>query len=71
MRADLSRNGINKIQQELSNMQNKLKKYEGEHTISLPYSNEEWDNMTELEKNEAIEEAKEKYIEEIKKDLFK
>ena len=52
-------------------MQKKLKKYDGEHTVSLPYSQEEWDNMIEFERNEVIEEAKKKHIEEIKKDLFK
>lgn len=70
IKADLSSNGIKKIQKELDNMQKKLKKYDGEHKVSLPYSQEEWDNMTEYERNEAIEEAKNKYIEEIKKDLF-
>lgn len=71
IRADLSTNGIKKIQQQLTTMQRKLKKYDGEHTVSLPYSQEEWDNMTEFERNEVIEEAKKKYIDEIKKDLFK
>ena len=52
-------------------MEKKLQKYEGEHTIALPYSQQEWENMTEYEKNEAIEEAKKKYIDDIKKDLFK
>lgn len=70
IKADLSSNGIKKIQKELDNMQKKLKKYDGEHKVSLPYSQEEWDNMTKYEQNEAIEEAKNKYIEEIKKDLF-
>lgn len=49
IRADLSTNGIKKIQQQLTTMQKKLKKYDGEHTVSLPYSQEEWDNMTEFE----------------------
>lgn len=52
-------------------MQKTLKKYDGEHQLILPYSQEEWDKMTEYEQNEAIEEAKSKYIEQIKKDLFK
>ena len=65
IRADLSNNGIKKIQQQLTTMQKRLKKYDGEHTDSLPYSQEEWDNMTEFERNEVIEEAKKKYIEEI------
>ncbi len=71
IKVDLSTNGIKKIQKELTNMQKKLQQYEGEQKITLPYSQQEWENMTEYEKNEAIEEAKKKYIDEIKKDLFK
>lgn len=67
---ELSTQGLNDLQKQLKKMQDKLKKYDGEHQVSLPYSQEQWDNMTELERDEAIEEAKNKYIEEIKKDLF-
>lgn len=63
--------GLDGFQRELKNMQKKLKEYDGEHKVDLPYSPEEGDNMTEIEKNEAIEEAKNKYIEDMKKDLFK
>ena len=63
--------GLDDLKKKLNNMQKKLKKYEGEQKITLPYSEEEWQNMTEYEQNEAIEEAKNKYIEQIKKDLFK
>ena len=63
--------GLDDLEKKLNNMQKKLKKYEGEQKITLPYSEEEWQNMTEYEQNEAIEEAKNKYIEQIKKDLFK
>lgn len=63
--------GLDNLEKKLNNMQKKLKKYDGEQKITLPYSEEEWENMTEYEQNEAIEEAKNKYIEEIKKDLFK
>lgn len=63
--------GLDDLQKKLKNMQKTLKKYEGEHQVTLPYSQEQWDKMTEYEQNEAIEEAKNKYIEQIKKDLFK
>ena len=63
--------GLDDLQKKLKNMQKTLKKYYGEHQLILPYSQEEWDRMTEYEQNEAIEEAKNKYIEQIKKDLFK
>lgn len=71
IKVDLSINGIKKIQKELTNIQKKLQQYDGEQTITLPYSQQEWENMTEYEKNEAIEEAQKKYIDNIKKDLFK
>lgn len=63
--------GLDDLEKKLNNMQKKLKKYEGEQKLTLPYSEEEWKNMTEYEQSEAIEEAKNKYIEQIKKDLFK
>lgn len=71
MKNSIKVKGLDDLQKKLKNMQTKLKKYDGEQTIPLPYSNEQWDNMTEFEQNEAIEEAKNKYIENIKKDLFK
>ena len=63
--------GLDDLQRKLKNMQKTLQKYDGEHQLILPYSQEEWDKMTKYEQNEAIEEAKNKYIEQIKKDLFK
>ena len=59
------------LQRKLKNMQKTLKKYDGEHQLILPYSQEEWDKMTEYEQNEVIEEAQNKYIEQIKKEVFK
>lgn len=70
MKNSIKVKGLDDLQKKLKNMQTKLKKYDGEQTITLPYSQEQWDNMTEFEQNEAIEEAKNKYIENIKKDLF-
>lgn len=71
MTSNIKVKGIDNLQKELKNMQKTLKKYEGEHQLILPYSEEQWKKMTECERNEAIEEAKNKYIEEIKKELFK
>lgn len=62
--------GLDELQKDLKKMQKKLKKYDGEHKITLPYSQEQWDNMTEIERNEAIEEAENEYIEKMKKDVF-
>ncbi len=62
--------GLDELQKDLKKMQKKLKKYDGKHKVTLPYSQEQWDNMTEIERNEAIEEAKNEYIEKMKKDVF-
>ena len=51
--------------------QKKLKKYEGTHTIELPYSEGQWNNMTEYEKEKAIEEQKQNFINNMLKDVFK
>lgn len=66
----MSTKGLKDLEKQLKQMQNKLKKYDGTHQVELHYSKEQWDNMTEAEKSEAIEEAKNSYIEEIKKDIF-
>lgn len=71
MGSNIKIKGLDDLQKKLKNMQKTLKKYEGERQVTLPYSQEQWDEMTEYEQNEAIEEAKNKYIEQIKKDLFK
>lgn len=71
MGSNIKIKGLDDLQKKLRNMQKTLKEYEGEHQLTLPYSQEQWDKMTEYEQNEAIEEAKNKYIEQIKKDLFK
>lgn len=62
--------GLDELQKDLKKMQKKLKKYEGECHVTLPYSQKQWDNMTEIEKKEAMEEAQKEYIEKIKKDVF-
>lgn len=69
MKNSIKIEGLNELEKKLKNLGKKLKKYEGEHHITLPFSQDEWASMTEIEQNEAIEEAKRKYIEKIEKDL--
>ncbi len=71
MGSNIKIKGLDDLQKKLKNMQKTLKKYDGEHQLTFPYSQEQWDKMTEYEQNEVVEEAKNKYIEQIKKDLFK
>ena len=54
----------------LKKLEKKLKKYEEPTNVSLPYTKEQWDKMTEYEKEQAKEEVQNKYIDDMKKDLF-
>ena len=71
IKTNLSSNGLNDVIKKLDNMKEKLKSYDGTHKISVPYSEEQWQTMTETEKNEAILEAKNKFIEDMRKDIMK
>ncbi len=55
----------------LKNLQNKLKKYENPTNITLPYTNEQWEKMTEYEKQQAKEQAINEYKDKIIKDINK
>jgi small nuclear ribonucleoprotein (snRNP)-like protein len=55
----------------LKNLQNKLKKYENQTNITLPYTNEQWEKMTEFEKQQAKEQAINEYKDKIIKDINK
>lgn len=71
MNIQLDLKSINDLQKELEKIKKNLKEYEGEHTIELSYSKEQWDSMTEYEKEKAIEEQEQKYIHEKLKGGFK
>ncbi len=55
----------------LEKMNRKLKKYEQSTTVSLPYTNEQWEQMTEYEKQQAKEQAINDYKDTIIKDIIK
>lgn len=55
----------------LKSLQNKLKKYENPTNITLPYTNEQWEKMTEFEKQQAKEQAINEYKDKIIKDINK
>ncbi len=67
----LNTKGLDDLQKKLKKSQRKLKEYDGKHTIELPYSEEQWNTMTEYEKEKAIEEQKNKFIDNMLKDVFK
>ena len=55
----------------LKNLQNRLKKYENPTNITLPYTNEQWEKMTEFERQQAKEQAINEYKDKIIKDINK
>ena len=55
----------------LKRIQNKLKKYEQPTNISLPYTSEQWEQMTEFEKQKVKEQAINEYKDKIIKDINK
>ena len=55
----------------LKNLQNRLKKYENPTNITLPYTNEQCEKMTEFEKQQAKEQAINEYKDKIIKDINK
>ena len=62
--------GLKELEKNLKNMEKKLDKYNGTTRVSLPYSEKQWETMSEYQKNQAIEKVKDEYIEKIKKALF-
>lgn len=71
MNIRLNTKSLDDLQKKLEKSQKKLKKYDGTHKIELPYSEEQWNKMTEYEKEKAIQEQKEKFINNMLKDVFK
>lgn len=71
MNIKLNTKGLDDLQKKLKKSQRKLEEYDGKHTLELPYSKEQWNTMTEYEKEKAIEEQKNKFINNMLKDIFK
>lgn len=71
MNIKLNTKGLDELQRKLKRSQKKLKEYDGKHMIELPYSEEQWETMTEYEKEKAIEEQEKKFINNMLKDVFK
>lgn len=63
--------GLDKLEKKLSNISKNLKRYEGNHTITLPFTKEQWNAMTESERNLFIEQAKKKFMTNVIKDVFR
>ena len=71
MNIKLNIKSLEDLQKKLKNSQKKLKEYDGKHTITLPYSEEQWNKMTDYEKEKAIEEQKQNFVNKMMKENFK
>ena len=71
MNIKLNIKSLEDLQKKIKNSQKKLKEYDGKHTITLPYSEEQWNKMTDYEKEKAIEEQKQNFVNKMMKDIFK
>ena len=71
MNIKLNTNGLDDLQKKLDKSQKKLKRYNGKHTLTMPYSEEQWNSMTEYEKEKAVKEQEQKFIDKMLKDVFK
>ena len=71
MNIKLNTNGLDDLQKKLEKSQKKLKRYNCKHTITMPYSEEQWNSMTEYEKEKAVKEQEQKFIDKMLKDVFK
>ena len=69
MNIKLNIKSLEDLQKKLKNSQKKLKEYDGKHTITLPYSEEQWNKMTEYEKQQVKEQVINEYKDSIIKDL--
>jgi len=63
--------GIDELIRKLDNANKKLKKYDGSHDIVLPFSKKEWNNMSQSERDMHIQEASNKFVNNMIKDVFK
>ena len=71
MSSSLKVKRLDDLSKQLKNMSRKLKKYDGTHDVSLEVTQEQWDNMTEVEREQCIEKAKNKFVNNMLKDVFK
>lgn len=62
--------GIKELENKFNSMIKTIDKYNGSNEIELPYSQEEWNKMDEISKQNAIDKAKEDFIQKIQNELF-
>lgn len=62
--------GLNDLSRKLNNINRKLKKCDGTHKISLPFTQEQWNNLTISQQKFYIRKAQDKFVNSMLKDIF-
>lgn len=63
-------NGLNDLSRKLTKINRKLKKYDGIHKFSLPFTQDQWNKMSTSQKNFYIKKAQDKFVNNMLKDIF-
>lgn len=63
-------NGLNDLSKKLTKINRKLKKYDGIHKFSLPFTQDQWNKMSTSQKNFYIKKAQDKFVNNMLKDIF-
>lgn len=71
MSTKLKVKGLDDLSKQLKNLNRKLKKYDGTHNVPLGVTQKQWDNMTKTQQEKCIEKAKDKFVNNMLKDVFK
>ena len=62
--------GLNDLSRKLNKINRKLKKYDGMHKFSLPFTQDQWNKMTISQKNFYIKKSQDKFVKNMLKDIF-
>ena len=63
-------NGLNDLSRKLTKINRKLKKYDGIHKFSLPFTQDQWNKMSTSQKNFYIKKSQDKFVNNMLKDIF-
>lgn len=68
--ANIKVRGLDDLSRKLNNINHKLKKYDGTHKISLPFTQDQWNKMTISQQKFYIKKAQDKFVNNMLKDIF-
>ena len=62
--------GLNDLSRKLTKINRKLKKYDGIHKFSLPFTQDQWNRMTISQKKFYIKKVQSKFVNSMLKGIF-